>query len=162
MSLSFRAAAEADGAAIWAMLEPVLRAGEVFALPRDWDRAAALGYWCAPHHTVCVAEDGGEVVGCYYLRPNQLGGGDHVANAGYMTAPGAAGRGVGRAMCEDSFARAASLGFQAMQFNFVVASNLGAVRLWRACGFDEVGRLPQAFRHPTLGPVDALVMYRRI
>lgn len=53
-------------------------------------------------------------------------------------------------------------GFTAMQFNFVVASNTRAVALWRSLDFAEVGRLPEAFRHPSLGLVDALVMHRRL
>ncbi len=109
-----------------------------------------------------VADENGYLVGTSYLCENQEGGGAHVANCGYMTAPAAAGRGVGRSMCLHSLERAAGRGFLAMQFNFVVSSNQQAVHLWQACGFEIVGRLPDAFRHPTLGLVDALVMYRRL
>ena len=49
-----------------------------------------------------------------------------------------------------------------MQFNFVVESNSRAVRLWRALGFGVVGRLPKAFRHPTLGEIDALVLFKEL
>src|SRR4030095_2937183 len=100
--------------------------------------------------------------GTYFLQANQRGGGSHVANCGYMTAGSASGRGVGRAMCEHSLERAAARGFRAMQFNFVVSTNEGAVRLWRQCGFEIVGRLPSAFLHPTAGYVDALVMFRAL
>jgi ribosomal protein S18 acetylase RimI-like enzyme len=65
-------------------------------------------------------------------------------------------------MCQHSLERAKARGFRAMQFNFVVSSNERAVRLWRSMGFETVGRLPRAFQHPTLGEVDALVMYRRL
>ena len=50
----------------------------------------------------------------------------------------------------------------AMQFNFVVSSNDRAVKTWQAYGFEIVGRLPGAFRHPALGDVDAFVMYRTL
>ncbi len=106
--------------------------------------------------------DGGEIVGTYYLRANNKGGGAHVANCGYMVAAAATGRGVARAMCVDSLERARARGFTAMQFNFVIASNERAVRLWQACGFAIVGRLPGAFRHPRLGAVDAYVMHRTL
>jgi ribosomal protein S18 acetylase RimI-like enzyme len=109
---------------------------------------------------VFVAEVGDSLVGTYYLRPNARGGGSHVANCGYMTAPAARGKGVARAMCLHSLAHAKARGFHAMQFNFVVASNAAAIALWTDLGFSEIGRLPQAFRHPTLGLIDALVMYR--
>ena len=94
------------------------------------------------------------------LHPNQMGLGDHVANAGYLVAPAHRGHGIAGAMCEHSLATARAAGFRAMQFNFVVSTNETAVRLWQKHGFEIVGRLPKAFRHATLGEVDALVMYR--
>jgi ribosomal protein S18 acetylase RimI-like enzyme len=151
-----------DADAIWGILEPIVRVGESFALPREMEREQGLGYWLSPEHTVFVAEDEGVVVGSYYVRANQKGGGAHVANAGYMTAGSAAGRGVAQAMCGHSLKQATAMGFRAMQFNFVVSSNERAVHLWRKFGFEVVGRLPEAFLHPGLGYVDALVMYRRL
>jgi len=159
--MAIRAATAGDGDAIWKILEPVIRGGDTYTLPKDMNRQDALAYWNSPGHEVFVAEDG-EIVGTYYLRANQKGGGAHVANCGYMTAPWASGRGIARAMCKDSLERAKARGFLAMQFNFVISSNERAVRLWRSMGFEVVGRLPVAFMHPTLGPVDALVMYRRL
>jgi L-amino acid N-acyltransferase YncA len=155
-----RPARASDDDAIWDIIGPTIAAGETYVLPRDMSRAAALAYWRSPAHEVFVAEQDGKVVGTYYLRPNQQGGGSHVANCGYMTALAATGRGVARAMCPHSLELARARGFHAMQFNFVVATNERAVVLWQSFGFDIVGRLPQAFAHPRLGLVDALVMYR--
>jgi ribosomal protein S18 acetylase RimI-like enzyme len=152
---------EGDAEAIWRILAPIIRTGETYALPCDMGRADALAYWMAPAHQVFVAEDG-EIIGTYYLRPNHAGAGAHVANCGYIVAPHATGRGVARAMCLHSLERAKARGFRAMQFNFVVGSNAPAVHLWESLGFAVVGRLPEAFRHPTLGFVDALVMFRRL
>jgi len=157
-----RSCEEVDQDDVWAMLEPVIRAGEVFALPVDLSREQALSHWIADGNWVFVAEENGQVVGSYYLRANQLGGGSHVANCGYATAPWAVGRGVAGAMCAHSLEFAKSAGFRAMQFNFVVSTNEAAVHLWRKHGFDVVGRLPGAFHHPTLGFVDALVMFREL
>ncbi len=159
---NIRAAAPSDDDAIWAILEPTFRAGETYPIPRDISRADALAYWHTPGHSVFVAEDSGRVTGTYYLRANNRGGGAHVANCGYMVAPGAMGGGVARAMCAHSLNEARARGFTAMQFNFVIASNERAVKLWRACGFDIVGTLPGAFRHPRLGLVDAYVMFRAL
>ncbi|WP_029030125.1 GNAT family N-acetyltransferase [Salinarimonas rosea] len=154
---------DADADALWRVLEPMIRAGETYTLDRDMSRADALAYWLAPGHATFVAEgEAGEVLGTYYLRANQRGGGAHVANCGYVTAPEAAGRGVARAMAAHSLEEARRRGFRAMQFNFVVSTNGRAVRLWESLGFETVGRLPGAFAHPTLGDVDALVMYRRL
>jgi len=157
-----RPAEDRDNEAIWSILEPVIRAGETYTLPQDMTREAALAYWRAPAHEVFVAEDGGDIAGTYYLRANQMGGGSHVANCGYMTAQHASGRGVARAMCLHSIERAKARDFRAMQFNFVVSTNERAVRLWQSLGFEIVGRLPAGFRHPELGFVDALVMFRAL
>jgi ribosomal protein S18 acetylase RimI-like enzyme len=154
--------ADDDDAAIASIIMPTIRAGETYTLPRDMTEADALAYWHAPAHEVFVAEDDGRVVGSYYLRVNQHGGGAHVANCGYMTAAAATGRGIAAAMCEHSLVRARERGFRAMQFNFVVSSNERAVRLWQRLGFAVVGRLPAAFEHPRLGFVDALVMFRAL
>jgi ribosomal protein S18 acetylase RimI-like enzyme len=161
-TLSIRPAAANDDDAIWTVLEPTFRAGETYPIPRDIPRAEALAYWRTPGHAVFVAEENGRVVGTYYLRANNRGGGAHVANCGYMTAAGETGRGVARAMCAHSLDAARARGFTAMQFNFVIASNERAVRLWQSCGFKIVGTLPGAFLHPARGPVDAYVMFRAL
>jgi ribosomal protein S18 acetylase RimI-like enzyme len=161
-ALAIRAAVRSDEDALWAMLEPIIRAGETYPLPRDMSKAGALAYWGSPRHEVFVAERDGAILGSYYLRANQDAGGSHVANCGYMVGLGAAGCGVGRAMCAHSIERARARGFRAMQFNFVIASNERAVRLWQDCGFAVVGRVPAAFEHPKLGFVDALVMHRML
>jgi ribosomal protein S18 acetylase RimI-like enzyme len=157
-----RAAGEGDKDAIWKIIEPIIRAGETYTLPRDLDREHALAYWFSAGHEVFVAEDAGEIVGTYFLQANQQGGGAHVANCGYITAVSATGRGVARAMCAHSLESARKRGFRAMQFNFVVSTNERAVRLWQSFGFKIVGRLPGAFHHPSMGFVDAFVMYREL
>jgi ribosomal protein S18 acetylase RimI-like enzyme len=162
MPFEIRASRREDDDAIWRALEPTFRAGETYPLPRDISRADALSYWHAPGHEVFVADQDAEIVGTYYLRANHRGGGDHVANCGYIVAPAAMRAGVARAMCTHSLAQARKRGFSAMQFNFVIATNERAVRLWQAMGFAIVGRLPQAFRHPQFGLVDALVMRRAV
>ena len=157
-----RPATASDDDAIWAILEPVIRAGETYALDRDMSRADAVAYWTGGDHETFVAEDAGRVVGTYFLRPNQAGGGSHVCNCGYVTAADSGGKGVARAMHEHSLQRARERGFRAMQFNFVISSNERAVRLWQSLGYETVGRLPAAFLSPSKGYVDALVMSRTL
>jgi ribosomal protein S18 acetylase RimI-like enzyme len=151
-----------DADAIWGILEPVIRAGETYALPRDLTREEALGYWFSDGHEVFVADDEGQIVGTYFMHPNQKGGGSHVANCGYVTAAAASGRGIARRMCSHSLEHAKGRGFRAMQFNFVVKSNEGAVHLWESLGFSIVGTLSEAFLHPVAGYTDAYVMYRKL
>jgi ribosomal protein S18 acetylase RimI-like enzyme len=154
-----RPAVCADFPPIWTILEPVIRAGETYALPRDMSEREAIAYWTGPEKETFVAEEGGRLLGTYYLRANQPGGGAHVANCGYMTAADASGRGVARWMCAHSLETARARGFRAMQFNFVVCSNEAAIHLWQSMGFETIGRLPDVFLHPRLGYIDALVMY---
>ena len=161
-SVTIRPAVQCDDDSIWRVIEPAFRAGETYPLPRDISRADAFAYWRAPDHEVFVDEDGGQIIGTYYLRSNNRGGGSHVANCGYIAATDASRRGVARAMCVDSLERARERGFTAMQFNFVISSNQRAVSLWQSCGFTIVGTLPEAFAHPMDGFVDAYVMYRKL
>jgi RimJ/RimL family protein N-acetyltransferase len=149
-----------DHDTIWRILEPVIRAGETYPLPPDMSKAEAIEYWIRPDRETFVAEEDGRLVGTYYLRANQLGGGAHVANCGYITASDATGRGVARGMCEHSLQHARDRGFRAVQFNFVVSTNERAIHLWSSVGFETVGRLPLAFKHPCHGYVDSLIMFR--
>jgi GNAT superfamily N-acetyltransferase len=160
--LTIRRATAEDAEGIWAILEPVFRSGETYMIARDISREDAIKYWCGPGHETFLAEDGARILGTYYLRANQAGGGAHVANCGYITAPAAQGRGVARAMLGHSLERARERGFRAMQFNCVVSTNTRAVQMWQENGFAVVGTLPEAFRHPQLGYVDALVMFRKL
>ena len=101
-----RPATESDRDAIWTVLEPMIRAGETYPLPRDMTCESALAYWFSPGHDVFVAEHDSAIAGTYFLKANQKGGGSHVANCGYVVAAQSAARGIGRAMCEDSLRRA--------------------------------------------------------
>jgi L-amino acid N-acyltransferase YncA len=162
MSCLIRPATPDDHEAIWRIMEPIIRAGETYTLPRDMNRLDALEHWFAPDRSVFVADEGGDVLGTYYLRANRPGPGAHVANAGFMVPEIAGSKGIGQTMCEHALATAKARGFTSMQFNFVVASNDRAVRLWQRMGFAEIGRAPDAFQHPHLGLADALVMHRKI
>ena len=145
---------------VWPFFHAVVAAGDTYAYPPDLGLEEARRLWTAPPARAFVALLDGEAVGTSSIRPNQVGLGDHVANAAYMVAPEARGRGIARTLCEHSLEAARQAGFDAMQFNFVVSTNEGAVRLWQRCGFEVVGRVPRAFRHRELGPVDVLVMHR--
>jgi len=155
-----RPALTQDRAAIWSIIGPVIREGETYTLDRDMDEDEALSYWMGPDKETFVAEEGGLILGTYYMRPNQAGGGRHICNCGYMTSAHATGRGIARQMCLHSLDHARLRGYRGMQFNFVVSSNERAVRLWQSLGFEIVGRLPLAFNHSKRGYVDGLVMFQ--
>lgn len=160
--LNIRKVESRDVRAVAAIILPAIREGATYALDPDMSEPDALAYWTASDKETFVAEQDGVILGTYFMRPNQAGGGRHVCNCGYMTLPAATGRGVARRMCEHSLEHARSRDYRAMQFNFVVSTNERAVRLWQSLGFEIVGRLPAAFRHPSAGYVDAFVMYRQL
>ena len=159
-SMVIREASERDFERIWPIFRTIVAAGDTYGFDPDTTEEQARRLWMELPRKTFVAERDGKVLGTYYLKSNFDGPGAHVCNCGYMVAPTARGQGLATAMCRHSEQVALELGYKAMQFNFVAASNNGAVRLWASLGFDEVGRLPKAFRHPKLGYVDALVMYK--
>jgi len=183
--MKIRPAADSDRDAIWNIFHEVVVTEDTYALDRNISREDALAYWFAPGTHTYVAEIDREsvgeadsfpgmatpsptvnpnhiIAGTYILRPNQSGGGAHVANAGFMVSPTARGQGIGRAMAEHCLTEARRLGFRSMQFNYVIATNTAAIRLWQDLGFEIVGTLASAFNHPDKGYVDVYVMYRSL
>jgi len=157
-----REAEPTDAQAIAAIILPIIREGLTYTLDPGMSEADALSYWMSSDKETFIAEDAGVIVGTYYMRPNQAGGGRHICNCGYMTSATDTGRGIARRMCEHSINHARSRRYRAMQFNFVVSTNERAVRLWQRLGFEIVGQLPGAFQHPQAGYVDAFVMYQTL
>lgn len=158
--MEIREATPEDFDAIWEIFHEIVSAGETYAYDPETTKDQAYHLWMEMPQKTFVAEDEGKIVGTYYIKKNQPGLGSHVCNCGYMTAGAARGKGVATQMCLHSQEIARQMGFKAMQFNLVVASNEGAVRLWQKLGFQIVGRLPKAFNHRRLGLVDAFVMYK--
>jgi len=140
----------------------VCAAGDAFAYDADTPEAVARKLWFDPPATAFVAEENGTFLGTYFLRPNQPGRGSHVANGGYIVSEAARGRGLSETMCRHSLEAAKQLGYQAMQFNYVVSSNTAAVRVWAKCGFEIAATLPGAFRHIDGRFVDVFVMWRNL
>jgi ribosomal protein S18 acetylase RimI-like enzyme len=159
-ALTIREATHRDRDAIWAIFRATIAPGDAFVYDPNTPREEAEAYWFAKETRTYVAEQDGKILGSYILRPNRPGLGNHVSNAGFMVDPAARRLGVGRAMGEHALEEARRLGYRAMQFNFVIASNESAVRLWQHLGFGIVGTLPGAFRHAREGLVDAYVMFR--
>jgi ribosomal protein S18 acetylase RimI-like enzyme len=184
--IEIRSATGADRDAIWNIFHEIVAAGDTYAFDPKMSRKDALAYWFRADTHSYVAEIDRQsvreavalpgtavpsttagtqdraIVGTYILRPNQFGGGSHVANAAFMVASHARGGGVGHTMAEHCLSEARRLGFRAMQFNFVISTNTSAIHLWEQLGFRIVGTLPGAFRHPEKGYVDVYVMFRSL
>src|SRR5215204_417371 len=157
-----RTATDADQPAVWQIIEAVISTGDTYVFAPDSPKDEMIEYWFAREKHVYIAEQNNQVVGTFWLKPNQPGLGSHVCNAAYMVGPEAAGKGVGRRMAEFSLDEARRLGFTAMQFNFVVKSNTAAVRLWESIGMQVIGEIPDAFDHIRDGITNALIMYRKL
>ena len=157
-----RVAADTDWPALWPILQEAFATGDTYPYPPDISEADARRAWFdAPDATFVAVEDD-KILGTYYLKTNQPGLGSHVCNAGYIVSKAARRRGLGRTLCAHSMEEARGRGFRAMQFNLVVATNEGAVQLWKDMGFDVIGTAPGAFNHQELGYVDALIMYQEL
>lgn len=158
--MSIREATASDWESIWPFFSEIVSAGETYAYDPALTKEEAQAIWLEIPRKVFVFEQHGAILGTYYLKTNQAGPGSHVCNCGYMVSPQGRGKGIATAMCEHSQKVALELGYKAMQFNSVVSSNEGAVRLWQKLGFEIVGQLPKAFKHSSQGYVDAFVMYK--
>jgi L-amino acid N-acyltransferase YncA len=157
---NIRQAMPEDFGAIWPIFHEIVSAETTYTYAKDTTKDQAFTLWMETPRLTFVAEQDGRILGTYYIKTNQAGPGDHVCNCGYMVASTARGRGLATAMCEHSQEVARKLGYQAMQFNFVVSTNADAIKLWNKLGFATVGRLSKAFNHPAKGYVDGLVMYK--
>ncbi len=160
MTINIREATNQDWKAIWPIFYEIVSAGETYGFATGTSKEQAEKIWLEAPRKTFVCEDDKQILGTYYLKTNQAGPGSHVCNCGYMVSSNARGKGLATSMCEHSQQIAIGLGYKAMQFNFVASSNEGAVRLWSKLGFDTVGRLPKAFKHPIKGYVDAMVMFK--
>jgi len=158
--MDIRTATHPDFGAIWPFFKTIVAAGETYAYDPGLSKADARQLWLDVPQKTFVVEDNQQILGSYYIKTNQAGPGSHVCNCGFMVSPQARGRGVATLMCEHAQKIARQLGYRAMQFNSVVCTNEGAIRLWHKMGFETVGRVPNAFNHPEAGYVDSLIMYK--
>jgi ribosomal protein S18 acetylase RimI-like enzyme len=160
--MEIRNAGDSDKPAVWAIIKAVIAGGDTYVFDPETPEDGMIAYWFSPEKHVYVAEEGGEVLGTYWIKANQPGLGSHVGNGAYMVSPRATGKGIGRAMAEHSIEEARRLGFHSIQFNFVVKSNDVAVKLWKSVGFEIIGEIPDAFDHKENGLTNAYIMYRKL
>ncbi len=153
---------EADKPQVWEIIKTVIASGDTYVFAPDSPKEKMLEFWCSAEKQTYVAVSDERIVGTFFIKSNQPDLGSHIANAGYMVAPEAKGKGIGRKMAEFSLEEARRLGYQAMQFNFVVKSNEIAVKLWQNLGFEIIGEIPEAFQHKENGLTNALMMYRKL
>ena len=161
--LKIRSFEPSDWSALWPMLQTTFSAGDTYTFsPQSTETEIHKAWVELPAATFVACNEAGNILGTYFIKPNQPGLGAHVCNCGYVVSAAAQGQGIASHMCEHSQKLAVEMGFRAMQFNFVVSTNNGAVRLWQKLGFEIVGTLPGVFQHQKLGFVDAFVMFKNL
>lgn len=181
--LEIREAVESDKPQVWEIIKEVISKGDSYTFYPDTPREKMLAFWFAEDKKTYVAilsdqqseppavtgdlnsdinNLNSKIVGTFFIKANQPDLGSHICNAGYMVSSNAKGKRVGRTMAEFSLEEAKRLGFQAMQFNFVVKTNEIAVKLWQKLGFEIIGEIPEAFQHKENGLTNALIMYRKL
>lgn len=161
-NLDFRLAQPQDQKSLWEIIRHIIRKGGTYVFSPDSSEQEMMEYWMGTDKSTFVAEMDGKIVGTFYLKQNQPGLGNHVCNAGFMVDEKESGKGIGRKMGLFALEEAKKSGYLAMQFNFVVSTNQAAVKLWQSLGFDIIGEIPEAYRHPEKGLVGVYVMYRKL
>ena len=149
---------------LYSIFRNVIVGGDCFAYDSDLtSEADAKNIWFPPMSKTYVALIDGHVVGSYFIRPNQPGHGSHIANCAYMVSPECRGKGVAQIMCKHSIEIGKELRYIAMQYNFVVSTNVRAVELWKFMGFRIIGTSPNAFMLKNSKQlVDIFIMYREL
>jgi ribosomal protein S18 acetylase RimI-like enzyme len=160
--MEIRKATEEDKAGVWKIINAVIAGGDTYVFAPDTSESEMVSYWFSAEKYVYVAVVENEIVGTYWLKANQPGLGDHIGNGAYMVWPESRGKRVGKTMALHSIEEAKKIGYQAIQFNFVVKSNTVAVNLWKSVGFEVIGEIPDAIRHTTKGFTNAYIMYRKV
>ena len=160
--MQIRKAYKSDFENILPMLKEVFDKGDTYVFTENLSRKEIYDIWMKHTQSVFVAIEDGKMLGTYYIKPNQPGRGSHVCNAGYIVSSEARGKGLGKEMCLHSIEEAKKLGYKAMQYNIVVSTNEGAIKVWKNCGFAIVGTLPKVFNHKELGYIDAYVMFKEL
>tara|TARA_B100000315_G_scaffold210770_1_gene207230 strand:- start:707 stop:1207 length:501 start_codon:yes stop_codon:yes gene_type:complete len=161
-NINIRLAIPQDYEKIWDIFHSVIKTGDTYVFDPETPKQHLNKYWVADYIHTYVAEINGNILGTYILKPNQVDLGSHIANGSYMVHPEAHGKAIGKTMCEHSLKEAQILGFNAIQFNSVVSTNMPAIHLWKKYGFSVIGTIPDGFNHSKLGYVDTLIMYKKL
>ncbi len=138
--------------------------GDSFPYPVDTTLEKFKQIWCQQDSISYIAREieSDTISGAYFIKPQWPGRGAHVATATYMVAHSVRGNGLGRQLGVHSLEFAKVENYKAMQFNYVISTNIQAVNLWKSLGFNIVGTLPKVFDHDRHGKVDAFVMFKHL
>jgi L-amino acid N-acyltransferase YncA len=151
---------DADWPQVHDLVVEVASAGETYTMEVPQSVEETRAFWAEPH--IVVAVDGDTVLGSARMGPNRPAQGAHVGTASFMVGTAARGRGIGRVLGEYAVEWLRTNGYRAIQFNAVVSTNTGAIKLWQSLGFETIGVVPEAFRLPDASYADLHVMYLQL
>lgn len=129
--MQIRKTSKTDFDAMWNIFQSVVATGDTLPFDGNTSEDVFRAQWMGDDNNSFVALENEDVIGMYQMGANHTGLGNHVASATYLVSPLSQGRGVGGALVKHSLAQAESAGFLAMQFNYVVSTNLAAVNLYK-------------------------------
>ncbi len=133
------------------------------AFPQEEKLTVEAGERFFMEQTYCgVAEAEGKVVGMYILHPNNIGRCGHICNASYAVLKDLRGLHIGEKLVKDCLEKGAEYGFEILQFNAVVASNIHARHLYERLGFIPLGIIEKGFRMKDGHFEDICPYYRRL
>ena len=125
----------------------VVEQGISFPQEELLDRVSGKNFFESQTYTGVAKDDTtGEVLGLYILHPNNVGRCGHICNASYAVSSKYRGQHIGEKLVKDSLEKGKEKGFQILQFNAVVASNLPARHLYERLGFKQLGTIPKGFK----------------
>ena len=162
MDLSFRKVIDSDRKQIVDIFTSIVRKGGTYVFHQDSQQLHLEDYWFHASHTVYTAILNHKIVGSFWLCSNYPDHGSHIANAAYIVSPDQAGRGIGLKMAEYSLEEAKRLGFEGIQFNYVLRNNATAVRLWEKIGFSIIGTIPNGYKNVKSEYSDVYIMFKAL
>ena len=124
----------------------VVEDGVAFPQTEPLDDDTGAEFFAAQDYTaVAFDTDTAEVVGMYFLHPNNVCRCGLICNASYAVRSDMRGKHIGELLVTDCLKKAKELGYKILQFNAVVATNTSALELYKKLGFVQLGVIPGGF-----------------
>ena len=156
-------ATEQDWGFIWPIFKQIVAKGDTYVYDPQISEENAKIVWFDPKFRTFIAKEDGVPVGACVIRPNHRDLGGHIANAAFIIDDKYRRKGYGKTLGQHAIDVAKEMGYKAMQFNYVISTNLGAISLWQILGFRIIGTVPDGHYHPQLKRyVDIHIMYRKL
>ncbi|MGK7908198.1 MAG: N-acetyltransferase family protein [Synechococcus sp.] len=143
---------------VYSLFNLVVMEGDSYPQQSPLSESEFAAYWLAGRAYVVRGDD--SILGAFYIKPNFIGRGSHICNAGFIVQPAYRGQGIGRFMGTSALPLAKQLGYRGIMFNLVFATNRASIAIWKSLGFTKLGCIPNAVQLDNGCFIDALIFYR--